>query len=46
MPPLTTQMALHKDKWLTPPLNDFIQLTQEFFAGNMQEINDKKRLPK
>lgn len=31
MPTLTTQMAIHKNKTLTPPLNEFIQLTEKHF---------------
>ncbi|WEG18872.1 LysR family transcriptional regulator [Alkalihalophilus pseudofirmus] len=31
MPTLTTQMALHKDKWVSPQLADFIGMTKEYF---------------
>lgn len=30
---LTTQMALHKDKWITPQLQDFVQLTTTHFSA-------------
>ncbi|MBN8235853.1 LysR family transcriptional regulator [Halobacillus kuroshimensis] len=29
-PPLFTQLAWHKDKWLSPPLKDFIDISREF----------------
>lgn len=32
MPVLTTQMAIHKNKWLTPQLHDFVDLTKTYFA--------------
>ncbi len=31
MPILITQMALHKDKWITPHLADFMSMTKEYF---------------
>jgi DNA-binding transcriptional LysR family regulator len=31
MPTLTTQMALHKDKWVSPQLADFMAMTKEYF---------------
>ncbi|QQK75586.1 LysR family transcriptional regulator [Salicibibacter cibarius] len=33
-PPVYTQMAWHKDKWMTPPLQAFIELTRETFNKN------------
>ncbi|WP_202079858.1 LysR family transcriptional regulator [Caldalkalibacillus salinus] len=32
LPHLTTQMALHKNKWLSPQLEDFIIMTENHFA--------------
>lgn len=29
--PIFTQIAWHKDKWMTPPLQAFIELTRKFF---------------
>ncbi|NIA60044.1 LysR family transcriptional regulator [Bacillus pacificus] len=31
IPPIFTHIAWHKDKWMTPPLEDFIELTQRTF---------------
>lgn len=31
IPPISTHIAWHKDKWMTPPLEDFIELTQKSF---------------
>ncbi|MED1603149.1 LysR family transcriptional regulator [Alkalihalophilus marmarensis] len=31
LPILITQMALHKDKWITPQLEDFMTMTKEYF---------------
>ncbi|MCG7334659.1 LysR family transcriptional regulator [Sporosarcina sp. ACRSM] len=31
IPPIFTHIAWHKDKWMTPPLEDFIELTQRSF---------------
>ncbi|UOE92686.1 LysR family transcriptional regulator [Alkalihalobacillus sp. LMS39] len=31
MPVLTTQMALHKNKWINSPLADFISMTKTYF---------------
>ncbi|MBU8880162.1 LysR family transcriptional regulator [Bacillus sp. FJAT-29790] len=32
--PLFTQIAWHKDKWMTPPLEEFINLTRKTFLSN------------
>lgn len=32
-PPLYTQIAWHKDKWMTPPLDEFISLTRKVFLS-------------
>ncbi|HDR7795598.1 TPA: LysR family transcriptional regulator [Bacillus luti] len=32
--PIYTQIAWHKDKWMTAPLQQFIDVTREFFAGD------------
>ncbi|OFD41416.1 hypothetical protein BWGOE3_35200 [Bacillus mycoides] len=32
IPPIYTQIAWHKDKWMTSPLQQFIDVTREFFA--------------
>ncbi|MBA9026364.1 LysR family transcriptional regulator [Peribacillus huizhouensis] len=32
--PIFTQIAWHKDKWMTPPLEAFIELTRETFKTN------------
>lgn len=34
IPPLFTHIAWHKDKWMTPSLKDFIELTQKSFHIN------------
>ncbi|MEH7390307.1 LysR family transcriptional regulator [Bacillus sp. JJ1474] len=31
--PLYTQIAWHKDKWMTPPLDEFINLTRKMFLS-------------
>ncbi|MBY7141941.1 LysR family transcriptional regulator [Virgibacillus sp. NKC19-3] len=36
MPLLTTQMALHKNKWLSPQLDDFVNLTKMYFAEEVR----------
>ncbi|QPQ36809.1 MULTISPECIES: LysR family transcriptional regulator [unclassified Lysinibacillus] len=33
VPPLYTQIAWHKDKWITPPLAEFISLTRKMFQS-------------
>ncbi|MFJ7407028.1 MULTISPECIES: LysR family transcriptional regulator [unclassified Lysinibacillus] len=33
IPPLYTQIAWHKDKWITPPLGEFISLTRKMFQS-------------
>ncbi|KZO00626.1 LysR family transcriptional regulator [Pseudobacillus badius] len=33
--PLYTQIAWHKDKWMTPPLNEFISLTRKMFLSDI-----------
>lgn len=33
IPPLYTQIAWHKDKWITPPLAEFISLTRKMFQS-------------
>lgn len=30
IPPIYTQIAWHKDKWMTVPLQQFIDVTREF----------------
>ena len=30
--PIYTQIAWHKDKWMTVPLQQFIDVTREFFT--------------
>ncbi|MDG1593890.1 LysR family transcriptional regulator, partial [Bacillus cereus] len=30
--PIYTQIAWHKDKWMTVPLRQFIDVTREFFV--------------
>ena len=37
-PPVFTQIAWHKDKWMTPPLEAFIELTHETFKRNKSNI--------
>ncbi|MRA64068.1 LysR family transcriptional regulator, partial [Bacillus thuringiensis] len=32
IPPIYTQIAWHKDKWMTVPLQQFIDVTREFFT--------------
>lgn len=32
--PIFTQIAWHKDKWMTPPLQAFIELTREMFRAH------------
>lgn len=36
-PPLFTQLAWHKDKWLSPPLKDFIDISREFLQEDREE---------
>jgi len=36
--PIFTQIAWHKDKWMTPPLQAFIALTRETFKANKTNI--------
>ncbi|GEL06339.1 LysR family transcriptional regulator [Rummeliibacillus stabekisii] len=31
IPPIFTHIAWHKDKWMSPPLTGFIELTQQYF---------------
>jgi DNA-binding transcriptional LysR family regulator len=31
MPAMLTQMAIHKDKWINPPLKDFMSMTKKYF---------------
>ncbi|KAB7709024.1 LysR family transcriptional regulator [Bacillus aerolatus] len=33
--PLYTQIAWHKDKWVTPPLDEFISLTRKMFLSDI-----------
>ncbi|MCA1022221.1 LysR family transcriptional regulator [Halobacillus litoralis] len=36
-PPIFTQLAWHKDKWLSPPLKDFIDISREFLKEERTE---------
>ncbi|QKG84176.1 LysR family transcriptional regulator [Kroppenstedtia pulmonis] len=41
VPPIFTQIAWHRDKWMTPPMGAFIELTQTMFLdgqGNRKNL--------
>jgi DNA-binding transcriptional LysR family regulator len=35
IPPIFTQIAWHKDKWLSPPLESFIELTKSILKNRI-----------
>ncbi|MDO6448506.1 LysR family transcriptional regulator [Oceanobacillus profundus] len=43
MPVLTTQMALHKNKWLTPQLQDFVHLTKTYFSAGIHHSSSSRQ---
>ncbi|WP_240510170.1 substrate-binding domain-containing protein [Virgibacillus profundi] len=36
-PPVFTKISWHKDKWIPPPLQAFIELTRETFKENQSD---------